>query len=205
MLLRRLVCGTMLVVFAVGMTGFALPVPKTVSKTTATTERFPCESCPCGCSTAEYCWDKCCCHSDEEKLRWAERNSVQAPQFLIDRVAALSSAADQCVSQSASCCGCRAKATTESTNESSSNNENALVASETAGNASANPTRYLQLQSVAKCRGIEMVWTLLAQLVIPPLGENASPMPRLLYRLHLIDERAASVLSWQDPPVPWIV
>ncbi|CAN0407307.1 unnamed protein product [Hapterophycus canaliculatus] len=54
--LRRLICGTLLVVLSVGMTGFALPIPKISSRSASTTERFPCESCPCGCATAEFCW-----------------------------------------------------------------------------------------------------------------------------------------------------
>lgn len=51
------------------------------------TERFPCERCACGCKSAAHCWDKCCCFTDEEKLDWAEKNRVQAPKFLADRVA----------------------------------------------------------------------------------------------------------------------
>ncbi|WDQ14617.1 hypothetical protein [Rhodopirellula sp. P2] len=48
--------------------------------------RFPCEACPCGCSSADYCWDKCCCHSDFEKLQWAAENNVTPPAFLVARV-----------------------------------------------------------------------------------------------------------------------
>lgn len=193
----------MLVVMSVGMTGVALPVPRSALRLPPSTERFPCESCPCGCSTAEYCWDKCCCHSDEEKLRWAVRNSVRAPQFLIDRVAARSSTDQRSKdSPAVACCCCVSKPAPKDTVPKDTV---AGPTPEPHNDASITPTRYVQLESVAKCRGIRMMWTLLAQLVIPPPREIVSPMPRLLYRFVVIDERAASVLSWQDPPVPWLV
>ena len=44
-------------------------------------ERFPCEACGCGCRTARQCWLNCCCHSDEERLDWADREGVEVPGF----------------------------------------------------------------------------------------------------------------------------
>jgi hypothetical protein len=42
-------------------------------------ERYPCESCGCGCASANECWTHCCCHSEHERLVWAIENGVMPP------------------------------------------------------------------------------------------------------------------------------
>jgi hypothetical protein len=42
-------------------------------------ERYPCESCGCGCSSATECWTNCCCHTEHERLVWAITNGVMPP------------------------------------------------------------------------------------------------------------------------------
>lgn len=80
----RLVAAVLLPVLLISMIGVPLPVPPAKNLK----ERFPCENCPCSCSTAAACWDNCCCKTDEEKLVWAEQNGVKPPEFLVRRVAA---------------------------------------------------------------------------------------------------------------------
>ena len=58
-----------------------LPVTKVVGSTEA--KRFPCETRPCGCATADRCWKKCCCHSLSSRLAWARREGVTPPQHAI--------------------------------------------------------------------------------------------------------------------------
>ena len=58
-----------------------LPAAKVVDSSEA--ERFPCETCPCGCATADHCWKKCCCHSLAARLAWARREGVRPPQYAI--------------------------------------------------------------------------------------------------------------------------
>ena len=58
-----------------------LPATKVVDASEA--ERFPCETCPCGCATADHCWKKCCCHSLAARLAWARREGVRPPQYAI--------------------------------------------------------------------------------------------------------------------------
>ena len=45
---------------------------------------FPCMDSPCGCGTAEQCFESCCCHSVAERAAWARRRGIDA-----DVVAAL--------------------------------------------------------------------------------------------------------------------
>jgi hypothetical protein len=43
------------------------------------TERYPCESCGCGCASATECWTHCCCHTEHQRLVWAISNGVLPP------------------------------------------------------------------------------------------------------------------------------
>lgn len=42
-------------------------------------ERFPCEDCGCGCTSARECWTHCCCHTEHERLEWAIKSGVMPP------------------------------------------------------------------------------------------------------------------------------
>ena len=42
---------------------------------------FPCQSCACGCRTAEQCWTNCCCFTPAERFSWAEKNGVTPPWY----------------------------------------------------------------------------------------------------------------------------
>jgi hypothetical protein len=46
----------------------------------ATGERYPCETCGCGCATAMECWTHCCCHSEHQRLVWAIEHGVAPPE-----------------------------------------------------------------------------------------------------------------------------
>lgn len=50
----------------------------------ADAERFPCEACPCGCGTAEHCWNDCCCHTPTQRLAWARKEGVRPPESALD-------------------------------------------------------------------------------------------------------------------------
>lgn len=40
------------------------------------TTPFPCMNKPCGCMSAKQCFQKCCCHTPDETLAWAEQHGV---------------------------------------------------------------------------------------------------------------------------------
>jgi hypothetical protein len=157
----------------------------------ASGERFPCENCPCGCSTAEFCWDQCCCHSDAEKIQWAKANAITPPKFLTDRVAASETPqtqqADLCSDAPAdsSCCCCKAKPETKKT--------------------AAQPatTSVVLFWKAAQCRGIDSIWKLLS-IAIPV---NATKVfgngIGLTDRFVLADESFESPRLAPTPPVPW--
>jgi len=65
-----------------------LPVPSAALPVTAkatlhnANERYPCEGCGCGCTSAEHCWNHCCCTTAAERLAWAHANGVAVPPSL---------------------------------------------------------------------------------------------------------------------------
>lgn len=191
---RRIVCVTLLAVLACGVVG--LPVSSPPSENVG---RFPCENCPCGCSSAEFCWDKCCCHTDLEKLEWAEKHDVQPPDFLIARVGA-SKANPFLISgtetQSAeSCCCCSAKTSSQcseiSEPKSDSDDESSVL------------PRVVLLEDAAKCRGIELLWTMLSSVVVQQSSDCLAMInPPLLYFLSVGDDNIVTVARCPDPPVP---
>lgn len=66
--------------YAVMVTG-AIPSPQWVLGLfgRASSVRYPCEACGCGCASAEECWTACCCHTLHERLVWAIENGVMPP------------------------------------------------------------------------------------------------------------------------------
>lgn len=63
---------------AIGAVGVPIPSGRKQSG-----ERFPCEGSLCGCNDAAACWDHCCCHTNQERLRWAAENGVTPPAFVV--------------------------------------------------------------------------------------------------------------------------
>lgn len=71
-------------VVLVGILFASLPIPIASLRTRGPSDTpFPCQSCSCGCATAEQCWTSCCCFSPEERLAWARENGVQPPKYAL--------------------------------------------------------------------------------------------------------------------------
>jgi hypothetical protein len=99
---RRLVWALIAHQLVVG-TGATLACPLSAA---GAAESFPCQTCGCGCRSAEQCWRQCCCFTNREKVAWARRHRVVVP-------AAAMAAADQeaAVAQAAPCTHCGRGAT----------------------------------------------------------------------------------------------
>src|SRR5438445_841636 len=60
-------------------TAVGVPLPSLAHKDHS--QPFPCQDHPCGCHTAEQCWQHCCCFSPEERFAWAEAHHVEPPAY----------------------------------------------------------------------------------------------------------------------------
>lgn len=182
----------LLLLVGFALTGFvAAPSPMPPAGKAA--ERFPCEDCPCGCSTAEYCWDKCCCHTDREKMAWADRNGVTPPEFLIARIS--KSHGSVVASSKPLCSHCTSKksASCEVARSESSPKHQSVDKPD---------TKAILMWKSAECRGIRYLWTMLAAVCVAPIHKIVQIHPPLLEWIGFQDEHASSHLFAPDPPIP---
>lgn len=204
----------LLLLVGIALSGVMLAPAKSQLALGKTTERFPCENCPCGCASAEFCWDHCCCHNDREKLQWATENGVMAPRFLVERFANAaptesttnpgmnpdaSSAALSCC-----CCATNVPPGAPETSPTSRRREatcppNSHVAKQ---QLNQQDTSLVLMWKVAECRGIKMLWTVLAQAYVDPAPPRLTTLPSIVEWLHLSDETAESRLLSPEPPIP---
>lgn len=188
---------TLLVVLAIAMIGYPISAPSLEKS-----GRFPCEDCSCGCATADFCWDKCCCHSDSEKLQWATDHGVPPPLFLVARVRlasgmTMADGVDPLSKPSASCCSCSNASARSATCE-----EPQSISAERS-DGDINRTRLVRLEDAAKCHGIDWLWSLFSSVVVDvrrPLILAAEPM--LLFCLRTSDQSPIPMNLCPDPPIP---
>ena len=73
----------MTILLAVGCCAMWLPVPQLISPEKDRSKPYPCMDRPCGCASAEQCWKKCCCFTNQQKVAWAERAYVKVPEYVV--------------------------------------------------------------------------------------------------------------------------
>lgn len=199
------VVACLLVSILLGLTGVPAPISKSSS------ERFPCENSPCGCVSAAHCWDKCCCHTDEEKLAWAEANHVKPPPFLVARVAS-SRRTQQFVSKKPkpACCANRQPAKVSSKTETPSNCQSCSRIKKGA-QAPVRQARSVEIKLVLadpflECHGSGSLWKLLSSNYLPSKpAALCDPVEYLAETRPILDSRAFSLADPPDGPVPkWV-
>ncbi|WP_146601921.1 hypothetical protein [Novipirellula aureliae] len=192
--LYRFASFLLLAVFAAGLTGMPMAKPSAVVE-----GRYPCENCACGCSTAEFCWDKCCCHSDAEKLQWARENGVEPPTFLVARLSkATTKIASVGEPASKSCCCC-SNSTGSATCEASEAEETRLTSPESSSNL-----RIVLLEDSAKCRGIQWLWSVLSSTTVEKPRQLTPRLdPPFLFCVAICNDDADTRSDAPEPPVPW--
>jgi len=71
--------GIILVLLAYGLTSLGCPLPS--PKIKVGNVPFPCQDHPCGCQTAEECWQHCCCFTPAQHWAWAREHNVEPPSY----------------------------------------------------------------------------------------------------------------------------
>ncbi len=220
----RAVVVTLLACLIVCIVG--LPVPPSVRKNASQEALFPCIDSPCGCSTAEQCWDHCCCYSDAQKIAWAKKHHVTPPAFVLARHAAASIAAARSSAGSASdsCCSVKKAKSSPSCRQAEGQACEKIVISDLGQrgccgkNTEKSPkteeptaertagSRVVFWTALQRCRGIDLAWTLLHTGWIPLQQDQILiPEPLLIGFLLLEDSDSESIFYSPDPPVPWLL
>jgi hypothetical protein len=145
---------------------------------------YPCEGHACGCTSAEQCWQKCCCTTATERLAWAKRNHVTPPVVLVQLLEAHPAESEQCDADHA-CCS-HSQSATEPNRPSAKANRK---------------WHFISSFQAMKCRGHHSYWSVAAE---PALATTAA----LLWHVQSpeIGTVASSTVileSWgSSPPTP---
>jgi hypothetical protein len=206
-LLRRGIGGTLIAAYVVVAAGIPLPAMRQASKSG---ERYPCESCGCGCDSAERCWQSCCCHTLAQRLNWAEKNGVRPPAFaLADARKAGLDAGGQPLSQKVvmvamsietkkstpSCCQTKAACCKSSTNERtccSSQHEKSQTES----------TNFVVAWRALGCRGQSLNWLTAVPTLISFTPELSDQLALVAWLGPHSADIAVGVADVPTPPPP---
>jgi len=72
-----------LTLFSHLMATFGFPMTASSHNPHDASQSFPCQNRPCGCATANLCWQgDCCCFTLEEKLAWADTQGIEPPKHV---------------------------------------------------------------------------------------------------------------------------
>lgn len=190
--IRRGLLWFLLATVTFALTGFVL-LPAVPSAKVKPDSRFPCEHSSCGCNSAAHCWDRCCCHSDRQKLAWAERNGVTPPAFLLKRVSG-SDSSDANSSQPACC---------QTTSDRAGSGPTATAERCLDQDPPKKRTnRTVLMWEAAECRGMTSLWTSLAAVGVPSSSPLLRLDPPVLDWIILVDQRAPSLFAGPEPPIP---
>ena len=171
---------------------------------------FPCQSCGCGCSTAEQCWFSCCCYSLSERIAWARQHGVAIPEAILVQEPSLAkrtpAAKSACCTTSAACCGKSDASDTDmctavGNGKSSSNGEVASELNDQDEPSDSSTTLIVSLQAI-ECQGGATAFTLLPWAVVdkPPTGLTL--LQPLAEFSPIVDENSEPAVSAVDPPPP---
>lgn len=198
-LARATIASTAALCVLVGMTYF--PLPGVVQKDYNVP--FPCMDKPCDCRNADDCWASCCCHSDDEKLAWAQKNGVSPPEWFLDGVRRtiqkpLAKASGSCCDANQPTC-CQSRTPSES-NASCCANKPARVDSRSSKVETNGKTQPIAvcIKQQRKCQGDDGVFhvdLLFVELTEPSvLPDRSKPA----YRMFDIQSRSVAI----PPPTP---
>jgi hypothetical protein len=194
-------------------TAIGIPLPSLPRKDHS--QLFPCQDHPCGCQTAEQCWQHCCCFSPEERFAWAEAHKVVPPAYaerptaqgwqnarLRDRTAEEGSACDRCATREI-CQTCSAPARKSCCDR---RQEVVSCCSEKASPSTTRPKQPAHSHwkigfSRLHCQGMTSLWVSVGAVVPPPAPPEwtDSSLP-LSWLSHRNDSPLPHTLTPPDPP-----
>lgn len=141
-----------------------LPIPTIATKDGS--KPFPCLKRACGCQTADDCWKKCCCFTDEEKLAWAHENGVTPPDEVVARVAARRNQPNEVAESSGSCCHAKKSCCHVEDDEAQSNCCHQKKADQS---NDTTEVKFVVAMEAAKCSGVHLSWICVKVGMMPPI------------------------------------
>jgi hypothetical protein len=168
---RQVVACMLMVSLAGGIAG--IPVIELGAKDRS--RPFPCQDNPCGCSSAAECWHHCCCHTNREKVAWAQAHGIIPPSYVVEAAEKEGEPSQEVCEHHAGCPACAAKLSAAKASQPAacasrsccSHHEESPTAPHAQQAASQKQFRVgLVLSDLARqCRGLPQLWTLLSQVL----------------------------------------
>jgi hypothetical protein len=189
----------------------ALEIPLPVFAHKDSSQPFPCQNHPCGCQTAEQCWQNCCCFTAEERWAWARAHNVEPPAYAekpAEKPAdnpVENAAADGWSTPKLRDRGKPAAKPVKSCCSASRGRSACCAASKSAGvkesPSTSKPVRWKTALSAWRCRGYATVWVS-AGSVLPVLAAAWSPdeTPRAAVVLPSIQAGIVPSIPPDPPP-----
>jgi hypothetical protein len=198
---RRLIAAAALVGFLATAFGVPLVNPRIGPNGKDISQPFPCMHGTCGCQNAEACWRGCCCHTNAEKLAWANENSVTPPEYV--HVAAAKERT--LIAKTGSCCvenhevrdeGCCSSTGTCAADLTENTGDSATSARDD-WQWSLVPTA-----SARKCQGLAQLWLLIGSTAPTVQSVAAAARPAPAGTVCLADEFSSHTLPLPTTPPP---
>jgi hypothetical protein len=174
---RQVVACLLMVSLAGGIAG--IPVIELGAKDRS--RPFPCQDNPCGCSSAAECWHHCCCHTNRQKVAWAEAHGVIPPSYVVDAAEKEVEPTQEVCEHHTGCPACAKRAAAQTSHPSAcashccdSHATDASAGNESKSHLKNQPKSGLRatlvLSDLARqCRGLPRLWTLLSQVLPAPV------------------------------------
>jgi hypothetical protein len=191
---RILVVSLLLCAFLGATIGFPIWVRPTKDRSSP----FPCQDRVCGCLDAAACWSHCCCHTNAEKLAWAEEHGVTPPQFVVD------AARRERGEKTASCCastgrGCESPTAREDQGTIASKSSTSAAQSPAAESSSV---RFVLAEDMRRCHGQGALWLLLSQALPAEVAMPLIPAPHAGQWLQVSSDCGTLAARAPDLPPP---
>jgi hypothetical protein len=155
---KRLLSILIVVSLLVGSAG--VPTVTRVAKDRS--QPFPCQDNPCGCASADECWHHCCCHTNREKVAWAQEHGVTPPDFVVAAAEKEEHSAERtcCTHHHCEKCAAKAAAQHDDVCAAPQDSTDQKVAQENSGKSSLK-FRLVLVDFARHCRSLPQFWSLI--------------------------------------------
>lgn len=203
---RRLLGLIALLPFVVG--SLPLPMDSGSRLEKDLSQPFPCQNRPCGCRSAQQCWQKCCCFTNAQKVAWAGRHRVAVPEQVLAAArreqTTARTTAKSCCSKSAQTLAVNQRPPASSVRDAAQSvgeTEQRRQASTAARTSGTRPGANVVIGVVAaQCQGLDWSWLIVPAGILPTARVPQPPVVPTV-RMCVPASDAAPSLFLQ-PPVP---
>lgn len=143
-----------------------LPMPHFASSQKDQSSPYPCMNRACGCASAEQCWKRCCCFTNQQKVAWAKQNEVAVPSYVVTAARQETTLASS--KPNSNCDQCRKSGNSQNSSCETVADESSLALATKPNQPSVEqPVRYFSGISALECQGLTSLLQILTLCAVP--------------------------------------